>query len=331
MKRPDLFRQEAVQHQASRLYGSVSINVPVSYTVVIYGLGLILIGFLVFSMITDYTEHDVVKGYVNVKSGLVRVYPLRSGIVRQQYVVAGQHVRQGERLYTIDRTYDDLAGHDSREYRQLQTRMTGIVHDIERKTHYLQQLKPLLRQHYIALNVYQQVRDERRALEVNRHDLEMAFIRYQRSRSDVIRAPIAGDITSVEYTVGQGVNPTKALLTLIPAHAERVAQLYIPVAKSGFIHRNDPITLRYDAYPYQHFGVATGHIMSVTHSILSDQDEDKPLTIGEPYYRAIAQLDQQNVSLNGRSHRLQQGMTFTAVLSGASKTIWHWIFDPIVH
>ena len=71
--------------------------------------------------------------------------------------------------------------------------------------------------------------------------------------------------------------------------------------------------------------------MSVTHSILSDQDEDKPLTIGEPYYRAIAQLDQQNVSLNGRSHRLQQGMTFTAVLSGASKTIWHWIFDPIVH
>jgi len=244
-------------------------------------------------------------------------------------VAVGQHVRQGQRLYTIDTTYDDLARHDAQEYRQLHIRLASIIHDIDMKTKYLRQLKPLLHPRYIAVNTYQQARDERRVLMASRHDLEMALIRYQRSRSDVIRAPIAGDISSVEYSVGQGVNPTKALLTLIPVHAELIAQLYIPVSKSGFIHPNDPIALRYDAYPYQHFGVATGHIITVTHSILSDQDEDKPLTIGEPYYKAIAQLDQQNLSLNGRSHRLYQGMTFSAVLSGARKTLWHWLFDPI--
>lgn len=328
--RPTLpFREEAIKHQANHIYGSVFLNIPVSYTFISIGFGVILVATIVWCCLTNYTEHNSVMGYLNASSGMVEVYPLQAGIIHQHYVDTGQYVHRGQRLYVIDTTYDGFSLQDSLEYRQLQARLTTLDHDITLKMHYLQQLKPLLRKHYIALTHYQHERNALRVLKNHRQELLLRRIRYRHSQTKVIRAPISGEITHVEYRTGQMVRPNQALLTLMPEHTKLVAQLYIPVSKSGFVYPQELITLRYDAFPYHHFGVAKARIVSVSRSVSLESDESKPLKMHEPYYKAIAILEQQTISLHGRSKPLHQGMTLTALLPGEHKTIGHWIFDPV--
>ena len=329
MNKTSLFRHPAKSNSQSKLYGAVCINVPAPISQIVTGLGLVFMGFLAYSLLTVYTEHELVRGYLNAKSALIKVFPMQSGIIRQQFKQLGDRVKRGEPLYQIDSSYDHLAQKESREYRVLKQSLKQVNQDIQMKAKHLQALKKLVANHYLAEQSYQQLHDEYRAIQSRRDEIKMNLIRYQQTHQWVVRAPLAGRISSIEYTLGQAVNPNKALMSLMPEPQTLVAQLYIPAAKARFMHSQDPITLRYDAYPYLQFATATARIQSLTHTILSDKDEEKPFDIGEPYYKAIATLDNQTLNIHQQHYPLEQGMSFIAVLSGSKKTIWHWIWDPI--
>lgn len=329
MQQRELFRSEAVSHQATKIYGTVFINVPLQYSIVSCGLGLLLIGFIIFTLVTDYADHYMVRGYLNTKSGVVHVHPLRPGVIRKQLITVGQQVQKGDILYVVDNSYEQFSHYPSIEYRELQAKLAAIKQDLIDKAQQIHNIEPLLKKHYISLSAYHILRNELKELESRRHDLLISLIRYEQSRTYTIRAPIDGEISSIEYELGQVINPMKPLLTIVPSSKELIAQLYIPVSKSGFINQGESVALRYDAYPYQHFGVATGHIVSITHTILMDRNEDKPLTVGEPYYKATVALDKQTINLYGHQHLLQQGMTCTVMISGIRKKIWQWIIEPL--
>jgi len=312
-----------------KIYGAVSINVPAPYTMLIIGLGILFGLLLIYSFVVEFTEHYLVQGYLNVKSGMTKVYPLHPGIISHCFVKEGQTVIKNDALYRISTIQDQHIVHHTPEYRLLQNQLTLIDHTLKRKTQYLHTLRPLLKQHYLSQASYQETRDQLSTLKNKQHELKMKIMQYQDSRTYVIRAPMTGIISTLNFDVGQTVQSDQPLLTIIPQNAELVAQLYIPVSKSGFITPQAPIVLRYDAYPYRYFGVATAQIISMTQSILRDRDEDKPIDIGEPYYKVIARLDKQSMMLYGRSHRLYQGMTCSALIAGVHKKIWRWIFDPM--
>ncbi len=311
----------------NRLYGAVSINIPVPYSMMITVISVLFGLFVTYSMVTDFTQLYVVKGYLNAKSGIVSVYPLHLGVIKQCLVKEGQHVKKEQALYIVDTAQNDHASYQT-TYRLLQKRVQHIEQQIKVKRLYLQTLDALLKKHYVSLITYQSLQDQISTLEASRHAVRMTLLRHQQSRTYVVRAPIMGVISSLQFGEGQHIDRSKALLTIIPFPAELVAQLYIPVSKSGFLKTTEPIALRYDAYPYQHFGVAKAQIVSMTRSVLSDREEEKPIQIGEPYYKVIARLDKQSIRLEGRSQRLQQGMTCSALISGAHKKLWRWMFDP---
>lgn len=89
------------------------------------------------------------------------------------------------------------------------------------------------------------------------------------------------------------------------------------------------ITLKYDAYPSQRFGFYESRIEEINQTVLSDDKEDKPLRIGEPYYKIKARLIKPYVSVYGKQVRLTHGMMLTAIIRGEKKTIWQWVLDPI--
>lgn len=314
-------------HSSKKIYGAVSVNMPAPYPLVIIVFCVLVFVLLLYGANMDFTAIYEVKGYLNAKLGTSQVYALRAGVISQSFVVNGQHVTKGDELFRID-TSTDTASFTAEEA-VLQRRLVRIERNIERKTQYLHSLAPLLAKHYISAATYQTVRDQLSGLEAGRYDLNIAVLHHQQSQSYVVRAPVTGVISSLEAHKGQKVGLTHALLTLLPEQAELIAQLYVPVAKSGFLRLGTPIALRYDAYPYQHFGVANASIQTITQSILSDKDEVKPIHIGEPYYKVLAHLDNQFILLYGQKHPLQQGMTCTAIINGAHKKLWQWVFDPI--
>lgn len=325
------FRQEALSQFRNRQYGTVFINTPWHYSLLCIGCSVLLLGIFLFIGLAEFSEKCLVTGYLNSNKGMVRIYPKQQGIILQRRIKQGENVHKGTPLFLIDTSYEVLNAHEKPKLQaQLEEKKYVLEQALARKKRQLASLKPLLLKRYISSSMYHGKLDELSVLERQRKQFNMELIRYQQARSYLVRAPVDGVISSVMYQVGQQISPSKPLVSILPNHAHLIAELFVPVVKAGFLNKSDRIVLRYDAYPYQHFGVATGRIVEVSQNILTDAEEDKPLRIGQPYYKVKAHVDSQDILLYGQDRPLQQGMTFSAVLNGPRKKIWQWIMEPLL-
>ena len=149
-------------------------------------------------------------------------------------------------------------------------------------------------------------------------------------RTHVIRATRAGIVTSLQAKIGQRVNLNTPLLTLIPINTEIEAKLLVPVRAAGFIEQAQNIEIRYDAFPYQKFGLYRGEITDVAESItLPGELHSSPIHINEPVYLVNARLHQQYVTGYGRSLALKSGMTLSADIKLGNRSMLEWLFEPI--
>lgn len=174
-------------------------------------------------------------------------------------------------------------------------------------------------------------------LEIQRGDLSSRALEIQRSldeaevaRSTVIHAPIAGKVTTIIARPGMNVNPHRRLLSIIPLHSKLQAELLIPTRAIGFIRKGQAVELRYDAFPYQKYGLYRGRITSISSTVLNPEDQTGPIRLSAPAYRAIAKLNSELITVYGRRVALQPGLTLKADIVRDRRTIIEWIFDPLL-
>jgi membrane fusion protein len=325
-----LFRQEVLEHKKHQNLATVWLELPKRYTHFMLGLCFVMAGLLVFILCGEFSAKYVVQGYLESSKGLVRVIAQKPGVIVASYVHQGNKVKRGDKLFLIDNLYEGLSHPRShRLYKQLKKKMQMINEALALKEKELNALKPLLEKHYIPLAVYQQAQDALHGFLQQKNSVEMDILQYQRQVSYVIYSPIDGFVASLPLQEGQYISPLKPLLKIIPGQADLVAELFVPVQQAGFLQKNSEVLLRYDAYPHERFGVARARIIEISRSVLVDEEEEKPLRIGKPYYKVRAQLEQQFVLLQHFQKKLRQGMSFSAVILGPKKKVWQWLFDPI--
>lgn len=330
MNKKHLFRQEVIESQKNRNYGSVSINTPVRYTLLTMGFSLLVIGIFLFLMLGEFSEKFIVTGYLESTNGIARVYARKSGVIRQCFIKQGEKVKKGASLFLIDTSNEGVEKKSTRDVlSHLEKKKISIEKEIAYKKQHLQSLKKLVEKKYISLTTYDEKHDEFVALKNNKNRVDVEIMNYKQSKSYVIRAPIDGMISSLIYHEGQYINLTKPLVKILPSQTDLVAELFIPVKQSGFLRRDNQVIIRFDAYPYARFGASKARIQEISQSILTDAEEDKPIRIGQPYYKVLATLDKQLVSVYGKQKHLQHGMTLSAVIVGSKRKIWEWIFDPV--
>lgn len=322
----NLFRKAVLNHKINQNYGTVFINTPSRYIIVVIGSSLLIGAVVLFVLFAEYSEKFIVAGYLDSSRGMVRIYPDKNGIIIKCNIQAGAHVSKGEELLQINTAYENRS---EEILLQLKKRKTAVENDLQYRKTQVQKLKPLLQKNYISLNEYNQKQEEVTRLESNLSQIDMDIIHYHQNQSYVIRSPVNGIITSVIYKKGQYTNLSRPLVTILPENAKLQAKLFVPVKKSGFINQGNKVLIRYDAYPYAHFGSYKGRIEYISQSILTDDEEEKPVPVGQPYYKIIASLEKQSMTLYGREKNLQQGMTISAVIVGSRKKIWQWIFNPL--
>ena len=325
-----LFRKEVITNKKHQNYGAVSINIPLHYSLITLTAAVLALLIILFFIFAEFSEKFIVKGYVNSTQGVVRVYPNRNGIIVRSSINPGDKVSKGEELFLIDTSYEGLNRQNRQEeFLQLKKRKKSIEREINYKKNNLHDLKRLLDKKYIPLTTYNEKHEELVQLENNKNLIEMDLIKYKQNGSYIIRSPIDGRIASIIYKEGQYINPQKPLVKILPAKSDLVAELFIPIHQSGFLTKKNKIILRYDAYPYERFGSYAATISDISQSILTDEEEEKPLRIGQPYYKVTAELDKQFVTLYGKEKRIHHGMTVSAVIIGSKRKVWQWILDPI--
>lgn len=168
-------------------------------------------------------------------------------------------------------------------------------------------------------------------------ELGQALSESEANRRITILAPTSGIATAVLAEVGQVIDSSRPLLTVVPASASLEAQLFVPSSAMGFAKVGDPVLLRYKPFPYQKFGQHRGTIASISRSALPI-NELATASGGVPgidpvkaelYYRVTVTLASQSVKAYGEDVPLLVGTLVEASLLHESRRLYEWALEPI--
>ncbi|MFA3792848.1 HlyD family secretion protein [Aliiglaciecola sp. SL4] len=162
-------------------------------------------------------------------------------------------------------------------------------------------------------------------------DLALKIAQLNGQSRHVIKASRDGLVSNLLAQVGQQTNQNTPLLSIVPQASQIEAKLLVPVKAIGFIEQGQPIQIRYDAFPYQKFGLYQGTITSVSDAVvLPNEVHNAPVNIQEPAYLVHATLDSQSVSAYGKKLNLKSGMTLSADVQLGQRSLLEWIFEPLL-
>ncbi|CAM3702195.1 HlyD family efflux transporter periplasmic adaptor subunit [Legionella longbeachae] len=325
-KRDSLFRKEAIDNRLNRNLGTIRINVPFNYQLAGILSAVLLVIITLFFCFAQTSEQTYIRGYLDSDGGIVTVNAEAGGLINQAGVEEGQSVKKGDVLFVISNSEQEKT---KALMNNLSQKITNLKREAQlRKEHYhaLEQLK---KKNYISTSTLKDTELELLEIRNKIQSENLELIKYKQSQSELVRSPVDGVITNIFYKQGQVVEASKILLHIIPDNSTLVARLYIPSKDIGFLKKGAQVIIKYDAYPSQRFGFYKAFIREINLTVLTDEKEDKPIHVGEPYYKIKAELETPYVNLYGKKENLSHGMTLTAVITGEKKKIWQWIFDPI--
>ncbi|MFJ4141955.1 HlyD family secretion protein [Pseudomonas sp. NPDC089734] len=152
----------------------------------------------------------------------------------------------------------------------------------------------------------------------------------------LVTAPEAGVVTAALAEVGQTVDTSRPLLSIVPLDTPLEAELYAPSKSIGFIKPGDAVLVRYQAYPYQKFGKYQGAVHSISRTSISFNELASMVGSvpnvgldGEQFYRLRVRLDDQNVMAYGQPRALQSGMLLEADIIQDRRRLYEWVLEPL--
>ncbi|MDP5137667.1 HlyD family efflux transporter periplasmic adaptor subunit [Rheinheimera baltica] len=164
---------------------------------------------------------------------------------------------------------------------------------------------------------------------------EMARLTQQHSelaarQEIVLTATVAGRVYNLHAELGSMAQAGKPLLTIMPEPSTLHAVLLVPTRAFGFIEPGQQTRLRFDAFPYQRFGVQTGRVVHQSTAILLPGDIALPVPVNEPVYQVNIELDSQTVAAYDNELPLQPGMLLNADIMLEQRSVLSWLFEPLL-
>lgn len=321
-----LFRQNVINNRIHRSLGTVRINIPLNYRVAGYIAVALVFVLLLFFYFAQISERTLVRGYLDTENGIISVESNVSGLVEKIFVEEGSEVEKGDVLFIIS---NPASSNNKIQLNNHKQRILNLKREYQIKEEHYQALTKLYEKKYLSFSSLKEAESERLELQNKVKMAEYELLQFKENQTQHITAPSDGTVTNIFYRRGQKVQSSRPLLQIIPAQVNLIVRLYIPSREVGFLKKNQKINLKYDAYPSQRFGFYEATIKEINQTILTDEKEDKPIHIGEPYYRIKAELNNSYVLVYGKKIQLNHGMTLTAIITGEKKSIWQWVLDPV--
>jgi len=166
-------------------------------------------------------------------------------------------------------------------------------------------------------------------LQLQHSQLEERIVELKSSHSYMIKAPVNGRVTASQVTIGQQVTSTAPVLTIIPENTILHAELFLPSRAIGFVKKGQQVLIRYDAFPYQRYGLYQGTITQIAEAVINPAQIPIPIPVKEPVYRIKVALQKQNINAYGKKMPLQSGMSVAADIILEERSLGQWLLEPI--
>ncbi len=153
-----------------------------------------------------------------------------------------------------------------------------------------------------------------------------------------VRAAGDGIVAAVLVDVGQPMKEAAELASLVPQGATLEAELYLPSRAVGNLHEGQAVQLRFEAYPYEMYGLFPGRLRSVSLSPVASTElaaglAPPPEAAGtaRSLYRARVSVDLAALrSRTGSALPLKPGMLLSASVALEHRSLVEWALAPLL-
>jgi membrane fusion protein len=217
-----------------------------------------------------------------------------------------------------------------REYQELQDRhltMKQQTEDIQAQV--LTQIEQLSQLNFQVEQLPLQYEETIGLLQSKLAGLSQQISQTDAQRGLDVRSNRTGKITNLLLKPGMMTQVNRPLMTILPEGATLEAVLFVPTRAYGFVRSGQKTRIRYQAFPYQRFGIYLGEIVEVSQSVILPNETTLPVTFQEPVYQVVVTLNEQGAKAYGTEVPLQSGMLLEADIMVDKRTLFEWLFEPI--
>lgn len=135
-------------------------------------------------------------------------------------------------------------------------------------------------------------------------------------------APCTGTILKLRVKDGGAViNEGEMVAELACGGEQLAAELTVPEAGVGKLKLDQGVKLKYDAFPYQGYGVKGGKLVWLSPAKAENETAQS--------FKARVELNDKEIAVKGQPKKLAPGMSGTAEIVVGKRTLISYVFEPI--
>ena len=150
-------------------------------------------------------------------------------------------------------------------------------------------------------------------------ELERGAADAQTEAEILLAAPVAGKVAALHVLPGRSVAAAEELATMVQSDALE-AVLLVPSSAVGALRPGQAVVLRYDAFPYQRYGVGRGIVKEIAATVSPASGEPG----AQPAYRVLVTL-----ARGGAPFALRPDMSLSASIVIERRTLLDWLLAPL--
>lgn len=235
-----------------------------------------------------------------VPEGYVRpVQAVGGGLV--QFVLAreGETVARGQALLQLDAT-------------EMRTRLLKLREELQTSLEQLRQARAL--KGLVAETLEQENRIARLQVEVARAELNL--------KHTVVSAPVGGVLTTLDVnSPGAVIQAGQKIGAIAPDGVRLVVEAQAPNKDIALIEKGLPAKLKFDAFPFQDYGLIAGTVIEVAPDAETNKEAGS-------FYKVLIAPERASFAVKGRSLPLRPGLAVTAEIITEQRSALDLIFAP---
>jgi hemolysin D len=132
-------------------------------------------------------------------------------------------------------------------------------------------------------------------------------------------------------SIGSIVREAERIVTLVPLNVPLEAEVSVNTRDIGRVKADDAVRVKFDAYPFQKFGTATGAIRMISRDAFTPEPQPGATqTASLPFFKALIPLADMRLNQSLELVRLLPGMTVTAEIKVGRRTVISYFLYPLI-
>lgn len=175
-----------------------------------------------------------------------------------------------------------------------------------------EQLKEIEKQ-IVSLN--SQIKENRSQINSLKYQLEQR----------VVKAPVSGSIFQLPaQKTGTVLEPGGLVAEIAPEQSSLILKAQMPPTESGSLDPGMPVKLKFDAYPFQDYGIVEGELVNISPTTkVVDTEEGKVES-----YELEIELERDYIEAKNKRVALRAGQTATAEVIVRQRRLIDFVLDP---